>query len=269
MAATGATVISKATAMLGKGGTTVWNYYGLAKGTAWCVGFVSYIMDKAGAKSLFYGGKAVFYVPYAQEWLAENCTHVKMADAKPGDIVVFTWDGIGNNSEKGSRDHIGFIRKAGTSKTAYTIEGNTNGGIVADKTRALKWIYGIYRPKYDTTSTTTTKKTTTTTAKKSTTTKTTTATKTSTSYKVGKNYTLQDAMNVRTGAGTNYSIKKVSQLTADGKKHATSKSSTANAVLKKGTKVTALAVKTVGNNIWLQIPSGWVCAKLGSTIYIK
>lgn len=157
MAVTGATVISKATAMLGKGGTTVWNYYGLAKGIAWCAAFVSYIMAKAGAKNLFYGGKSVFYVPYAQQWLKKNCTHVKMIDAKPGDIVVFTWDGIGNNSEKGSRDHIGFIRKAGTSKTAYTIEGNTNGGIVANKTRALKWIYGIYRPKYGTASTSTKK----------------------------------------------------------------------------------------------------------------
>ena len=142
MAVTGATVISKATAMLGKGGTTVWNYYGLAKGTAWCAAFVSYIMAKAGTKSLFYGGKSVFYVPYAQEWLKKNCTHVKMADAKPGDIVVFTWDGEGNNSEKGSRDHIGFIRKAGTSKTAYTIEGNTSGGIVANKTRALNGYTG-------------------------------------------------------------------------------------------------------------------------------
>lgn len=148
MAVKGSAVIKKATALLGKTGTTVWNYYGLARGTAWCAAFVSYVMNKAGAKALFYGGKPVFYVPYAQQWLAKNCTHVKMADAKPGDIVVFTWDGIGNNSEKGSRDHIGFIRKAGTSKIAYTIEGNTDGGKVANKTRALKWIYGIYRPKY-------------------------------------------------------------------------------------------------------------------------
>ena len=260
MAVTGATVISKATAMLGKTGATVWNYYGLAKGTAWCAAFVSYIMAKASAKSLFYGSKPVFYVPYAQAWLAKNCAHVKMADAKPGDIVVFTWDGTGNNSEHGSRDHIGFIRKKGTPKTAYTIEGNTNGGIVANKTRALKWIYGIYRPKYGTTGTTT---------KTTTTAKTSTATKSGTSYKVGKTYTLQDNMNVRAGAGIKFRIKWVKELTADGKKHATSSSSMANAVLKKGTKVTVLTVKTVGSNIWLQIPSGWVCAKLGNTVYIK
>ena len=87
MAVKGSAVIKKATALLGKTGTTVWNYYGLARGTAWCAAFVSYVMNKAGAKALFYGGKPVFYVPYAQQWLAKNCTHVKMADAKPGDIV--------------------------------------------------------------------------------------------------------------------------------------------------------------------------------------
>lgn len=90
-----------------------------------------------------------------------------------------------------------------------------------------------------------------------------------TSYNVGSTYTLQANMNVRTGAGTNYSIKKVSQLTADGKKHATSTSSTANAVLKKGTEVTVLAIKTVGNDTWLQIPSGWICAVKGSAIYVS
>ena len=87
------------------------------------------------------------------------------------------------------------------------------------------------------------------------------------SYIVGNTYTLQDYMNVRKGAGTNYGIKKVSQLTADGKAHATARSG--NAVLKKGTRVTCLSVKTVGNYIWMQIPSGWVCAKKGNTVYIK
>ena len=58
-------------------------------------------------------------------------------------------------------------------------------------------------------------------------------------YKTGKTYTLQAAMYVRSGAGTRYRIKKRSELTADGKKHA--KAGT-YAVLKKGTKVTCQAV---------------------------
>lgn len=158
MAVTGQRVISKATQYLGYGGTTVWNFYGLTKGTAWCAAFVSFIMNKAGAKNLFYDGKPVFYVPYAQQWLKAHCKHVKMAEAKAGDIVIFTWDGNGYNSERGSRDHIGFIRKSGTSNTAYTIEGNTSGSKVDIKSRNVRYIYGIYRPNYPKTTTTTTTK---------------------------------------------------------------------------------------------------------------
>lgn len=154
MAVTGSKVIKTAGKYLGKGGSFVWKYYGLSTGTAWCAAFVSYVMNKAGAKSLFYDGKPVFYVPYAQQWLKKHCKHVKMADAEAGDIVIFTWDGNGYNSERGSRDHIGFIRKKGTSSTVYTREGNTLGSKVADRTRPAKYIYGIYRPKYGSSKTT-------------------------------------------------------------------------------------------------------------------
>jgi murein DD-endopeptidase MepM/ murein hydrolase activator NlpD len=87
-----------------------------------------------------------------------------------------------------------------------------------------------------------------------------------TSYGVGKTYTLQANMKVRTGAGTKYAQKKRSQLTKDGQKNALSGT---YAVLKKGTKVTAKIVIASGSDIWLQIPSGYVCAKQGGTVYIK
>lgn len=159
---TGADVIKVMEKNLGRRGNFVWNYYKqLPTGSAWCAGCVSYAMDKAGAKNLLYGGKPVFYVPYLQQWLKKNCTHVKMSNAQPGDIIIFTWDGNGYNSERGSRDHTGFVYKhTGSSSYVSTIEGNTNGGIVAKRTRAAKYIYGIYRPKYaKKTSTSTTKKT--------------------------------------------------------------------------------------------------------------
>lgn len=121
----------------------------------------------------------------------------------------------------------------------------------------IKVLWTCYLPA--TTSKATTK--TTTTAK--------TTTKTTTTYKVGKTYTLQGNMNVRTGAGTIYKIKKVSQLTESGKKCATSKKSAANAVLKKGTKVTCKKVKKVGKTTWMQIPSGWICAKTANNTWVK
>lgn len=79
-----------------------------------------------------------------------------------------------------------------------------------------------------------------------------------TSYKAGNVYTLQTDVIVRTGPGSSYSQKLRSALTEDGKKHSKVQ---LKAVLKKGTKITAKTVKTdKKSNIWLEIPSGWVCA---------
>ena len=86
-------------------------------------------------------------------------------------------------------------------------------------------------------------------------------------FSAGKTYTIQasSGLKVRTGPGTNYRQKKRSELTAGGKKAA--KIGT-YAVLKNGTRVTAKAVKTVGSQVWVQIPSGWICAQIGSTVYL-
>lgn len=67
---------------------------------------------------------------------------------------------------------------------------------------------------------------------------------------------------VRTGPGTEYPIKKVKDLTADGKKNATSKKANADAQYKKGTKFTAYEM-VLGKNgsIWSKTPSGYVCVE--------
>lgn len=78
------------------------------------------------------------------------------------------------------------------------------------------------------------------------------------SYSKG-NYKTLGNMNVRTGAGTNYAIKKVSQLTIDGKRNATSTNNNANAVYKTGTVFTALEIISNNNGTWARTPSGYVC----------
>lgn len=83
-------------------------------------------------------------------------------------------------------------------------------------------------------------------------------------FKVGNTYTTQVSdLNVRTGAGTSYRKKSRSELTTDGRNHAD-----AEGQLKKGTRVTCKAVKTVGNQVWIQTPSGWICAHNGSKYYV-
>jgi len=81
-------------------------------------------------------------------------------------------------------------------------------------------------------------------------------------FKAGSTYTTQVMLRVRTGPSTSYRWKKRSELTADARKH--SQEGT-YAVLNKGTKVTCLEVS--GN--WIRIPSGWICGKEGSEVYIK
>ena len=147
MAVTGKDLVKEATKYLGENGTRFWNAYGWSN-VAWCCMFQWYIFKQCGVSKLFYNGQKTAYVPTITAWLKATCKHVTLAEAQEGDLVIFTWDGKGNNKEKGNNEHIGMIRKKGTSKIAYTIEGNTLGGKVANRTREAKYIYGIYRPNF-------------------------------------------------------------------------------------------------------------------------
>lgn len=106
------------------------------------------------------------------------------------------------------------------------------------------WVNGKYTQKVTTTTSNTTKTPT---------------------YKVGCTYTLQSELKVRTGAGTNYRAKKYSELTTDGKKHDKDK----DGALDKGTKVTCKKVIKNGNEVWLETPSGFLCAYYKGKVYIK
>jgi len=92
-------------------------------------------------------------------------------------------------------------------------------------------------------------------------------------FAVGEDFTITDCMNVRTGAGTNYPVKTVSQLTANGRECVVDKSASAQAVFKSGTEITALEVKAVYSpqrvEVWFRCPSGWICARMGEEVYVK
>lgn len=85
-------------------------------------------------------------------------------------------------------------------------------------------------------------------------------------YKVGGVYTVsvRTALNVRKGAGKNYDLVGFRNLTPDGKAHANHYGALLN-----GTKVTVKEVKIAGDQIWLKIPSGWICGKDGTKILVK
>lgn len=84
-------------------------------------------------------------------------------------------------------------------------------------------------------------------------------------YTVGKAYTLQVELKVRTGPGTNYAAKKHSQLTADGQKHDKDN----DGCLDAGTVITCKEVNVVGNDVWMKAPSGWMAAYYQGQVFIK
>ncbi len=65
---------------------------------------------------------------------------------------------------------------------------------------------------------------------------------------------------VRTGAGTEYRIKKVYELTQDGQRNCVNTKKSANAQYKQGTIFTAKRIVVAKNgSIWAETPSGFVC----------
>lgn len=88
----------------------------------------------------------------------------------------------------------------------------------------------------------------------------------SSSYKPGAVLTLLVNLNVREGPGSRYPRKKRRQLTEEGRKNSLER---VYAVYKKGTKVTVKAVRSVGKDIWVKTPSGWICVKKGEKIYAR
>lgn len=209
---------------------------------AQCVDLIKLYLNKVfGIKPGSWGNAKYYWLNFSKHSeLTKNFTKIKNTPSfvpQKGDIMV--WDGdVG-----GGCGHGAICTGEGNTSEFYSYDQNWNGKAMHKVKHGYDNVYGVLRPKDQS--------------------KVTGAP----TYKVGNTYTLQTNVKVRTGAGTNYAQKSVSQLTADGKKNATAKSG--GAVLKKGTKVTAKAVKTVSGDTWLQIPSGWVAAYYDGDTYIK
>ena len=86
-------------------------------------------------------------------------------------------------------------------------------------------------------------------------------------HEVGKTYTLQSNMRVRTAPKGD--ILAFEDLSENAKAHATTDES--GAMLLKGTRVTVKEIKSLDDgSVWIRIPSGWVCGRGSSgTIYVS
>lgn len=231
-------------------------YYGRSVSGAqypWCAVFVWYVFKAAGASDLYYGGSKTAYCPTLATYYRRHNQWSKTPQV--GDIVFY-------NFSKGTEPtHVGIVSEVG-STYIKAIEGNTsginqtNGGMVMERSRSMSVCIGFARPKYDGKSTQMAKTDTTPAA---------TQTAARPTFAIGQTYTLQVELRVRKGPGTNYAAKTHTQLTASGQKHDTDK----DGALDKGTRVTCLAVKTVGSDVWIQCPSGWLAAYYNGKTYIR
>ena len=127
---------------LGQGGATFRKYCGLPAGAAYCNAYVTYVFQKSGNGSLFYDGKKVTYCPTSMSWCRKNLAQIPIYLAMEMDIIYFDWE------PNGIPNHIGFVRGRKSDAEIYTIEGNTSGGIVAQKTRVEKYVCGVFRPHF-------------------------------------------------------------------------------------------------------------------------
>ena len=125
---------------LGQGGARFRKFCGLPSGAAWCNAFVDYVANEGGVSSLYFNGRKMTYCPTSMSWCSKNLACVPLYLALPMDIIYFDWEP--NNVP----NHIGFVRERKNCDEIYTIEGNTSGGIVDQKTRTAKYVCGIYRP---------------------------------------------------------------------------------------------------------------------------
>ena len=127
---------------LGHGGSRFRKFCGLPAGAAWCDAFVTTIFAEAGNSSLFCSGKKQTYCPTTISICRKQLAEVPPYLALPSDIIFFDWE------PNGVPNHIGFVRERKDCEAIYTIEGNTSGGIVAEKLRNTKYVCGIYRPHF-------------------------------------------------------------------------------------------------------------------------
>ena len=103
----------------------------------WCCMFVSWVLDKAGQKCTGFPSYNTDLV------LAAYPLRVPKSDMRPGDIVIWDWDG------NGATDHIGFVESYADGRLT-TIEGNYHNTVArVDRTSSFRLISAVIRPPYD------------------------------------------------------------------------------------------------------------------------
>lgn len=134
MSGTVADVLSAAQSQLGcTNGAKYFNDLGSPDLGPWCVAFVRWCMSKAGVEF-------PWHTWYAWDY-SDAPKPINPRDLQAGDAVSFDWD------DDGGGDHVGIVKSV-HDWGIVTIEGNTSGGIVAEKQRVWSVVICGIRPSY-------------------------------------------------------------------------------------------------------------------------
>lgn len=113
-----------------------------ASGVPYCAMFVTWVLCQADAQACTCcRSNPRAYCPWVVEDGEKAGRCVSKYDAQSGDIILFDWNG-------GEADHVGLVLENHGSYVE-TIEGNTDGGMVARKTRSWDVVCCVIRPDYD------------------------------------------------------------------------------------------------------------------------
>lgn len=115
----------------------------------WCMLFVSMCLDEVGQMDSI-GGFSYNTDVTIRQARAAGCQFVSVANAQPGDVVIYNWTG------DAFTDHVGFVEKNLGGGRLQTIEGNTSSGAAGSQSAGNGvWrrvrsaaISHIIRPKY-------------------------------------------------------------------------------------------------------------------------
>ena len=119
------------------------NYDFGANGVPYCAMFASWVFNRAGASC---AGLPGAYCPTIVQIGRSRGKAVAVRNAQPGDVVLFDWEGDGTS------DHVGIV-ESNNGSYLQCIEGNTNNGVVARRTRAYSSVICVIRPDWDSGST--------------------------------------------------------------------------------------------------------------------
>ena len=140
-----AELLQVAKKQIGNGGAKYRKYVGC--GGNYCDMFVFWLYDANGCGSLLpWKGKQRTYCPTSIQWCRANLAQVPLYWSLPCDVIYFDWEPNGNPN------HVGIVEHKISASAIATIEGNTNGGIVAEKdgkhARSAKYVQGVFHVQF-------------------------------------------------------------------------------------------------------------------------